>query len=160
MPLCTGIEIVISFKEHHEVDGVCVNPVSIMDGKIYYRRLTWKASSTWCLEPWVKTALQYNYAPLEIEIVILLKPRMKQIAHLSIESYPMLPMLFVLIDCQKRTSRVISFINNMGGFQLYDLIISRVINHCTCYRLSALIWLKYSLRSECCNFNQWEKLNL
>ena len=46
--------------------------------------------------------------------------------------------------------------------------ISRVINHMTCYNLSALMggkfilkksFTRFALQSECCNFNQWEHSN-
>ena len=42
----------------------------------------------------------------------------------------------------------------IGLFRLYDLSISQVINHLTCYKFECSHWLKYSLQSECCNFNQ------
>ena len=48
----------------------------------------------------------------------------------------------------------------IGLFRLYNLIISQVINHVTCYRFKCSHWLKYSLQSECCNFSQWEESNL
>ena len=50
-----------------------------------------------------------------------------------------------------------------SGFQLEFVSISRVINHMTCYNLSALIggkfiskksFTRFALQSECCNFNQ------
>ena len=70
------------------------------------------------------------------------------------------------------TNEIICIANNisnafldMGGFQLEFVSISRVINHITCYNLSALIGGKFTLKksfaifalqSECCNFNQLE----
>ena len=59
---------------------------------------------------------------------------------------------------------------HIGGFQLEFVSISQVINHMTCYKLSALIggkfillkksFTRFALQSECCNFNQWKHLNL
>ena len=55
------------------------------------------------------------------------------------------------------------FLHFMGGFQLEFVSIIRVINHMTCYNLSALIggkfilkksFTRFALQSECCNFNQ------
>ena len=47
----------------------------------------------------------------------------------------------------------------IGFFHLLDLIISWVINHVTCNKFKCSHCLKYSLQSECCNFNQWEESN-
>ena len=49
---------------------------------------------------------------------------------------------------------VFTFAKLYGGCQLYDLSISQIINHVTCYKLKCSHWLKYSLQSECCNFSQ------
>ena len=58
----------------------------------------------------------------------------------------------------------------IGGFQLEFVSISRVIDHMTCYKFECSHWWKiylkktsftrFALQSECCNFNQWEALNL
>jgi hypothetical protein len=57
-----------------------------------------------------------------------------------------------------------------GGFQLLDLIIPELKSHVIPYKWSALIggkfickkksFTRFALQSECCNFNQWEDLNL
>ena len=54
-----------------------------------------------------------------------------------------------------------------GGCRLQDLRISRVIDHVTCQKLSAVIggkfisrkksFTRFALQSECCNFNQQEE---
>ena len=38
--------------------------------------------------------------------------------------------------------------NYFGGCRLYNLSISQVINHVTCYKFKCSHWLKYSLQSE------------
>ena len=53
---------------------------------------------------------------------------------------------------------------DLGGFQLVDLIITELKDHTTCYKFECSHWWKmylkkksftrFSLQSDCCNFNQ------
>ena len=55
-------------------------------------------------------------------------------------------------------------LNDLGGFQLLDLIITELESHMTCKNSRSLIggnficqkkfFTRFALQSECCNFNQ------
>ena len=104
----------------------------------------------------------YQISTNDVQIFILCLSYSFFTVPINIENaYDQITLLQFLCSCSlmyrqrslSSTNAGVPKFRHYGGFQLQDLIISRIIDHVTCYKFEYSHWLKYSLQSQYCNFN-------